>query len=440
MSIRFKIPLIMLVAFILNIAILMTYYKVYLSGKVELYQQNMDKVVSETADQIASEINGKNIDYATDFLTNFENPRDFTFSLKNVQTDKTTAWYQNNSRHLGFTKAETVTLSNQIYIFQVQKQVELFKLTSHSVFNNLLYFEISVLFVIFLLVGVVIHFRYVTALLKLDSKMKRFKSGEFISATVGSRDEIGQLEESFSKLSMTLCEEKQLQNRIIASISHDIKTPLTSVLGYSERITKKELTIEKQRKYIETIYNQAKDIEAIVDEFDDYLGASLPNKGEQRNYSVNYLRKMLQDEYASQLSEQHILFLVENKCENHRAIHIDLLKLRRVFANIIGNSIRHAKVKDVKISLTTESSQGHLFFTLADNGGGVSDSDLPHIFEPFYTSDKSRRVSGLGLSICKQIIEGQDGTITAFNNDQGGLSVQMSFTGIELSYNNKTAT
>ncbi|OJU17715.1 MAG: hypothetical protein BGN88_00230 [Clostridiales bacterium 43-6] len=239
---------------------------------------------------------------------------------------------------------------------------------------------------------------------------------------------------------MTLCEEKQLQNRIIASISHDIKTPLTSVLGYSERITKKELTIEKQRKYIETIYNQAKDIEAIVDEFDDYLGASLPNKGEQRNYSVNYLRKMLQDEYASQLSEQHILFLVENKCENHRAIHIDLLKLRRVFANIIGNSIRHAKVKDVKISLTTESSQGHLFFTLADNGGGVSDSDLPHIFEPFYTSDKSRRVSGLGLSICKQIIEGQDGTITAFNNDQGGLSVQMSFTGIELSYNNKTAT
>jgi len=437
MSIRFKIPLIMLFAFILNIVILMTYYKVYLSNRVEIYQNNMDKAVSETAQQISSEIDGKSFDFATNYLTSFENPHYFTLSLKNIQTGKTTAWYQNNSHHLGFSEAETVTLSSQIYIFQVQKHVELFNLTSHSVFNNLLFFEFAVLFGMFLLVGVVIHFIYVTALLKLDSKMKRFKSGEVITATTGRRDEISQLNKSFSKLSMTLYEEKQLQNRIIASISHDIKTPLTSVLGYSERITKKVLTTEKQKQYINTIYNQAKDIEAIVNEFDDYLSASLPDKGEQRNYFVNYLCKMLQEEYSTQLTEQNILFLVENKCENHRAIYVDIFKFRRVFSNIITNSIRHAKVKDVKISLIAESSQRHIFFTLADNGGGVNDSDLPHIFEPFYTSDKSRRVSGLGLSICKQIIEGQDGTITAFNNDQGGLSAQLSFTGIELSYENK---
>ena len=101
-----------------------------------------------------------------------------------------------------------------------------------------------------------------------------------------------------------------------------------------------------------------------------------------------------------------------------------MVKLKRVFSNVITNSVTHFKGNEGVINVNITSQANLIRFEIADNGGGIADEkDLKRIFEPLYTSDPSRKISGLGLSICKQIISSLDGRIYAKNNSIGGLSI-----------------
>jgi signal transduction histidine kinase len=103
-------------------------------------------------------------------------------------------------------------------------------------------------------------------------------------------------------------------------------------------------------------------------------------------------------------------------------LSLDLLKFNRVIGNLINNSVKHMK-ENPTISITVKPTENGVFFTFVDNGSGVSDTELPFIFDPLYTSDKSRKVAGLGLSICKNIITAHKGKISARNNYNGGLEI-----------------
>lgn len=425
MSIKLKIPFIMLAALLLNIWLLLCYYGFYLSDRVDTYQVNMQQTVSAAAEEIVTEVNTKSFDYASEYLSSYENPKRLSFVLTDTHTGEESVWNMEKSDSIGFSQVSVLTLSGSPYVLQVNKQVELFNFRTHGIFQELLYFEIAILIAIFLVVGFIIHFRYVASLLKLNAAMHLYKDKKLVLKETKRRDEIGRLQTSFAELSRSLEEEKQAGNRIISSISHDIKTPLTSVLGYSERLIKKDLEPQKQKQYIRIIYTQSRDIEAIVEEFDDYLSLSVPKKEQLQEYKVSYLCTMLEDEYRLCLAEQGITFTIQSQCGSNTAVRAELLKLRRVFANIIGNSLRHAAVQGLQIHVCFVTSADTLFISISDNGHGVSEKDLPHIFEPFYTSDQSRRISGLGLSICKQIIEGSGGTISAITPPEGGFLIQL---------------
>jgi len=102
---------------------------------------------------------------------------------------------------------------------------------------------------------------------------------------------------------------------------------------------------------------------------------------------------------------------------------VDLPKWKRIFSNIITNSLRHfsRKRKILHISIM-EQKEGVIVFEIADNGSGCKE-DIEHIFDPFFTTDQGRKISGLGLSICKEIIESHNVTIKAVNNKLNGLSI-----------------
>lgn len=230
------------------------------------------------------------------------------------------------------------------------------------------------------------------------------------------------IQNDFVELVDKLEEEKSKQNMIIASISHDIKTPLTSILGYSELATKETTNQKTKEKYINTIHNQALVMKEIVEEFDDYLSCNIKDEKKVEKISISHLVSYLNNYYKEDLKEKDIDFKIKTNCPN-LIIEVDLLKLKRVFSNIITNSIRHydkdKKILNININ---DEKNGKIKFEIADNGSGCKE-DLVKIFDPLYTTDKSRKISGLGLSICKEIIETHNGSIKAINNKMGGFSI-----------------
>ena len=230
------------------------------------------------------------------------------------------------------------------------------------------------------------------------------------------------IQNDFVDLVDKLEEEKTKQNRIIASISHDIKTPLTSILGYSELASKDTTNPKTKEKYINRIHNQALVMKEIIEEFDDYLSCNIKDEKKVEKISISHLVDYLTSYYKSDLKEKNIDFKVKTNCPNV-ILEVDLSKFKRVFSNIITNSIRHydksKKILNININ---EEKNGKIKFEIADNGTGCKE-DLVKIFSPLYTTDKSRKISGLGLSICKEIIESHNGTIKAINNKLGGFSI-----------------
>ena len=111
-------------------------------------------------------------------------------------------------------------------------------------------------------------------------------------------------------------------------------------------------------------------------------------------------------------------------------LNIDPQRLEQVIGNLIGNSLRYVPAGG-KILLDAQKTEGNVVIKVSDNGTGIPDEELPYIFDRFWRGEKSRaRVSGgagLGLAICKQLVEAQGGTISAKNQDSGGLEVTVRF-------------
>lgn len=254
-----------------------------------------------------------------------------------------------------------------------------------------------------------------------DSIEEYEKTGKIVKRSF--KGYVGEVYNRFFALTKNLRETEEKERRIIASISHDIKTPLTSIMGYTERLSKDNISEERKERYLETIYSRATEIRQLVDEFDEFLDYRNSGQTEKENISLSEIFESLKREYEEELSSYGVKaeFVSE---ENGEAIFADKKKLARVFGNIVGNSVKHFEKEENKIiRFTVSSDKKEAVIAIADNGRGVSEENLEVIFEPFYTSDKGRKVAGLGLSICREIIENHGGQIYARTSDMGGLEI-----------------
>ncbi len=218
----------------------------------------------------------------------------------------------------------------------------------------------------------------------------------------------------FSNLTDLIDEEKAEQTRIIASISHDIKTPLTSIIGYSNLLKDKELD-EDASKYNNKIYDKAINIKDILSNFDDYLLNQEKISLDLSLIQIKDLVNQLNDDYKIELENNNITFTITTKIPEVY-LNVDILKIKRVFSNMISNSTRYLKNGgEIKIDITQEDN--NVKFIVRDNGPGVKEDIISKIFDPLFTTDSSRKISGLGLSICKEFIEMHGGTLKAYNDE-----------------------
>lgn len=262
---------------------------------------------------------------------------------------------------------------------------------------------------------------------ELQKAAKQMKEGDLNNPIeVHSKDELGQLAQGFEEMRIRLKEsiEKQLayeENRkeLIANISHDLKTPITTIKGYVEGIRDGVANSpERMERYVQTIYAKSIDLDHMIDELFLYSKLDLqrlPFNFERINFD-DYLVDFI-DELRFDLEKKIVEIHLDIEKDRNYLVMVDREHLKRVITNIVDNSLKYID-KDHKIlsfHLSTVDSQ--ILFSMNDNGPGIEEKNLPLIFERFYRADLARGTekggSGLGLSIAKRIIEEHHGAIWA---------------------------
>ena len=289
--------------------------------------------------------------------------------------------------------------------------------------NYLFRFIVLVALIIFCVVVFLVILIYAFMLrpvYRLYDNIERYESGIKPKRTY-HRSQIGILQNRFVEMTDTIDKQQQDQRRIIASISHDIKTPLTSIMGYAELLKKENLPEERKQRYLSTVYQKSVDIKSLIDDFDEYLSYNMESSLHKSTMTVSEMMEKLVDGYEEELKQLGVRFIF-HKVEITDNIDVDIIKMRRVFGNIIGNAIKHFDKNDRFIEVLCRKEDDQLVIIISDNGEGVEEEKLEIIFEPLYTSDEGRKVAGLGLAICREIVESHSGSIYAERSPYGGLS------------------
>ena len=210
--------------------------------------------------------------------------------------------------------------------------------------------------------------------------------------------------------SKSLEEEKQ---KMLADISHDLKTPITVIKGYSKAICDDLVSEEEKNQYLMTIYRKADDLDELINTFYEYSKLEHPDYKLvfERIDICEYVRVYLAGKYE-ELDIRDVEVDADIPDEPIYC-NIDRFQLKRVFENIINNSLKHND-KNLAILFKLEKDYDKVKINIADNGYGIPEEISKNIFEPFVVGEKSRtkKGSGLGLAISKKIIDAHGGSIS----------------------------
>ena len=413
----FIIGVILLVLF--NLLLIGGYYAIHLNSEVNKHHTEVRNELNKKIDIISKKILTE--ENPNQYLENYAEKNNIKIEISNKDNTIVETYNYKESKKPGsnIVTSQIVEYKDTIYLLTLTQKQDII---GANVILDFFAFE----FIIIAILGITgilgANKKILDPLVQLSQDFSNYKLG-ILPKKRKVRGGIDHIQHDFVDLVSKLEEEKAKQNRIIASISHDIKTPLTSILGYSELLLNNEkLSDTTKNKYASTIHNKSLVMKEIVEEFDDYLSCNIKDPTKVEKISIDHLVNYLYDYYKEDLKEKNIDFKVRTNCPNI-LISVDLSKFKRVFSNTITNSIRHYNNdKKILIININEQKDGKIKFEIADNGTGCKE-DLQKIFEPLYTTDKSRKISGLGLSICKEIIESHSGTIKAENNKMGGFSI-----------------
>ena len=251
-----------------------------------------------------------------------------------------------------------------------------------------------------------------------------------------SDDEFGQVCSDFDEMRLRLKDSIDMQlkyeedrKQLVVGISHDLRTPLTAIKGYVEGLRDGVAnTPEKQKKYLDTIYTKACDMDVLVDSF--FLFSKLDTGRFPFKFNIVNIQEYIKNFYDSvkkEFYEKNVEIFYESNCKDITMVKLDCQEMNRVLLNILGNSLKY-KVNyncEIKINLSEEGK--YIVLEITDNGTGVPEEELSKLFSSFYRGDVSRTKpnegSGLGLAIAKHIVEAHGGKIEAYNKE--GLTIKI---------------
>jgi signal transduction histidine kinase len=272
----------------------------------------------------------------------------------------------------------------------------------------------------------------------MSAAARRIAGGDLDFALPGSTvAEVADVRAAFQTMGNGLQESLTRQSKLeeerrffISAIAHDLRTPLFVMLGYLTRL-KRGLADnpEKAMKYITICYQKAEHLERLVSDLFSYTKLEYAEQSiHQEQVEFNSLLSETLNDFRSFAQEKDVVILYESpqvRCMLQGDAHL----LRRAVGNLIDNALRYTP-QTGRIEIKCQMEKTRITFTVEDTGPGISDLDLPHIFEPFYRGDASRHPLnasiGLGLTITQRILRLHRGDLTVQNRSSSGGAI---FTG-----------
>ena len=305
----------------------------------------------------------------------------------------------------------------------VHKPLSYFEEQQHSIMVCV-YITLIVIYVLSFMIFLGIHLFIYLPLRKITEAAKQYASGNLdYEIPVNSQDEIGYLSASLNYMSTHLKDMEDYQKKFVANVSHDFRSPLTSIKGYIEAIADGTIPVELQGKYLNIILFET---ERLTDLTRDLLTL---NEFDTKDLLLNKesfdLHEMMKQVAAS----------FEGTCTSRKIsiellfasrvlyVHADRSKIQQVLYNLLDNAIKFSNPQSTVNIETTERGE-KIFTSVRDYGIGIPKEDLSKIWERFYKSDLSRgkdkKGTGLGLAIVREIIQAHNENINVISTEGVG--------------------
>ena len=313
----------------------------------------------------------------------------------------------------------------------LRRMMEMLPNTPHTTLvtqcNTLLQPVYITLFVIYILsFSILIAFQFFVyaPLRKITEVAQQYASGNLnYEIPVTSQDEIGYLSASLNYMSTQLRDMEDYQKKFIGNVSHDFRSPLTSIKGYLEAMADGTIPPEMQERYFKILLFET---ERLRDLTEDLLTLNeFDTKSLLLDYTSFDIHEVIRNTVASfegtcAQKEISIELLLSSKLSNVTA---DKRKIQQVLYNLLDNAIKFSP-NDSEITIETREKNGKVFISVKDNGIGIPKKSISKIWERFYKTDLSRgkdkKGTGLGLAIVKEIIQAHNENINVISTEGVG--------------------
>jgi signal transduction histidine kinase len=276
---------------------------------------------------------------------------------------------------------------------------------------------------------------------RLTSEVSAFTDGQFETdgppaANSESRDEIDQLRDACHYMAetirnqlLTLQDNDRLRRELVTNISHDLRTPLTTMQGYIETLIIKDESLDAgtRRKYLKIAGKHAAHLGRLIQDLFELamLDASRVTP-EFEQFSLTELIQDVAHEFELQAREANVSLVVEPPTQTV-SVFADISLIQRVLENLVGNALKYTPDSG-RVTISVQPSQAAVDVSVADTGPGIPADILPHIFDRFYMGAPAdaggNRSMGLGLAITKRILELHGREIRVVSEEQRGTRFQ----------------
>ena len=288
-------------------------------------------------------------------------------------------------------------------------------LASSSVTSELSKTVVSAAVLVLLAVLIAVYFiseRVTSPLRGMCAATQQFANGDFevrVPVPEHGKDEVAQLAEAFNRMAESLAHLENMRNSFIANVSHDLRTPMTTIIGFIEEIRDGVIPQEEQDHYLEIISNEAHRLSRLVSSLLDISRIQAGDrKFTPKPFDICEMGRVILISFEQQIDEKRLE--VGFECDEERMMVLaDEDAIYQIFYNICHNAVKFSSVGGA-LRIRIRADRDHkVLVSVYNDGEGIPEADLPYVFERFYKSDKSRGLDktgvGLGLFIAKTIIQ-----------------------------------